>query len=422
MENLEKVLNKIEDNWNHEVEFLQKLGSYPSTLGNERDVQEFLAEKFRDLELETDIFDPNVNEISSHPGYAPVEWSYEGRPAVVGTWGNKGPKVGKSLILQGHIDVVSPEPVHLWDYEPWGSTIVDNKMYGRGIADMKSGVTAMIYAVQAIKDCGLELSADVILQTVPEEECTGNGAVATLSKGYRADGVLIPEPFGLKAMTAQVGVIWVRVRVSGSGAHSIDAYESLNPIDKAYVLIDALNKYREHVNSAPKHPAFENMDQPLAVYVGTLHSGDWPSTVPSECTFEARIGLYPGQDPKDVQEEVKEWLLQAASQDQWLKEETPEITFIGFRANGVVLDQDSELFNVLESSHQQVFGNELEYCAIACTTDVRVYNVFHDIPATCFGPIGGNLHAPNEWVDLQSVKDCTKAYAAFILNWCGVRI
>jgi acetylornithine deacetylase len=422
MDVLNHVLNRIDDGWHDEVEFLQKLGRFPSTLGHEFAVQRFMAQAFRDLGLDTDEFIRDLKKLSAHPAYSPVEWTYEGRPIVVGTWAAPGPKKGKSLILQGHIDVVSAEPVRLWNYDPWGSTIEGNRMYGRGIADMKAGIAAMIYAIKAIKDSGIELDADLQLQSVHEEECTGNGALATLIQGYTADGALIPEPFGLNGIVvAQVGLVWLRVRIVGTGAHSISAGESISPIDKAYLLIDSLKKYREKINREPKHPAFEHIDNPLAVYIGTLHSGDWPASMPSECTFEARIGLYPDRDPQDIKDEVRAWLSDAAAGDPWLKEHPPEITFYGQHAPGVSLDKNLELFQALRKSHKGLFGSELEDFYMTCSTDIRVYNLFGAIPATCYGPIGANYHAPNEWVDLQSVKDCTKAYAAFILDWCGVR-
>lgn len=416
---LQKVLKQVDQNWDEQVNFLQRLGRYPSTLGNESGIQRYIEGTFHEMELETDSFVPDIKKMSSHPAYSPVEWSYENRPVVVGTLKNKGPKTGKSLILQGHIDVVSPEPLRLWDYDPWGSTIVGEKMYGRGINDMKSGVAAMIYAVKAIQESGVKLGADVLLQSVIEEECTGNGALALLEEGYKAEGALIPEPYGMNGLTAQVGVIWVRIRITGAGAHVEQASQAINAIDKAYVVIKALKKYEENIN-AQKHEDFNHLEHPLNVNVGLINSGDWASSVPSDCVLEVRVGFYPGQNPEDIKEEVKEWLFEATKQDPWLKDSPPEITFYGFHAHGVSLDSDMELFQVLRNSHDKIHDTEMGLTTSTATTDIRHYNLFYDIPATCYGPLGGNNHAPNEWVNLPSVKDCTKTYVAFILDWCGV--
>lgn len=419
---LESVIGQIEESWEEEIAFLQQLGRFPSVLGKEAAIQRYIAEYLgNELGLEVDVFTPDPKKISQLPGYSPAEWSYEGRPVVVGKQKTKGQKIGNSLILQGHIDVVSPEPISLWNYDPWGSTIVGDKMYGRGIQDMKSGVAAMIFAVKAIKRAGIELGADVLIETVIEEECTGNGALAALNEGYTADGALIPEPFGPYALIAQVGVIWMRIKVKGSGAHVERADRAVNSIVKAYILINALLDYQKEINSRPRHIEFQHHDHPLNVNIGTIRAGDWPSNVPAECVIEARIGFYPGEDPQKIKDEVKAFLLAVARKDEWLREVEPEITFYGFHAEGVSLNRELEIFRCLERAHEITVGTELEYRSVTATTDVRFYNLYYGIPATCYGPSGGNMHDADEWVDLTSVKNVTKTYAAFILDWCKTR-
>jgi acetylornithine deacetylase len=123
-----------------------------------------------------------------------------------------------------------------------------------------------------------------------------------------------------------------------------------------------------------------------------------------------------------VKDDVKAWLLEAAAQDEWLRDTPPDITFFGFHANGVVIDPKEELFSVLESAHGKVLDEPLQYrSGLTALTDIRHYNLYYGIPATNYGPRGGNIHSADEWVDLPSLKACTKVYAAFILEWCGVR-
>ncbi|MBO1002997.1 ArgE/DapE family deacylase [Pseudogracilibacillus auburnensis] len=417
---LQKVFDKIDQDWEEEVHFLQKLGKYPSTLGNEAAVQRFVEKKYREMGLEIDTFIPDAKQLVSTPGYGPHEWSYDGRPIVVGTWGAEGSKTGKSLILQGHIDVVSAEPLRLWDYDPWASTIEGDRMYGRGICDMKAGVAAYIYAVKAIKELGIKLNADLILQSVHEEEVTGNGAVAAIARGYKADACLIPEPFGPAAVTTQVGVLLFKVRVTGSGAHVLGADQAVNAIEKAMVLIEEMKRYRDDINAQPKPKAFEAFDHPLNVNIGVIQGGDWVSTVPADCMFEVRVGFYPDIDPQVMIDEITDRLMQAAAKDPWLSQMPPDITFYGHHAWGLDLDKDMDMFKVLGSAHKKVHENDMEKIAITATVDTAAYNI-NGIPATCYGPVGDNLHAPNEWVHLPSVKECTKVYAAFILEWCGVQ-
>lgn len=421
-ETKQNVYRKIDELWEEEVEFLQNIGRFPSTLGNEAEIQRYLAEYFANkLSLQVDEFEPNVDQLSNHPAYSLPEWSYEGRQVVVGTAAAKGPQIGKSLILQGHIDVVSPEPTSEWTRDPWGAVIEGDKMYGRGIQDMKSGVAAMIFAYQAIKESGIELGADLIIQSVIEEECTGNGALAALERGHVAEAALIPEPFGQQAVVSQVGVFWVRVTVKGVGAHTERASEAINAIEKSYNIIEAFKSYEKYINSQPRHKDFEQHVHPLNVNIGKISSGDWPSSVPSECVIEARVGFYPGRNPNDVKTELKDWLLRAADEDEWLRKMKPEISFYGFHAEGLSLDPSTHLFQSLKTSHEEVTNQPLSYTALTCTTDIRFFNLHYDIPATCYGPTGGNMHGIDEWVDLKSVKEVTKVYAAFILDWCKIQ-
>lgn len=415
----EKVFDQVDAMWEEEISFLQTLGRYPSTLGNEREIQEHLAGVLeRDLNLKVEKLIPEPEKLAAHPGFSKPEWSYEDRPVVVGKYEAEGEKKGKSVIFQGHIDVVSPEPLSKWNYDPWGAEIIGPRMYGRGIADMKSGVAAMIYALKAVQKAGVKLANDVTIKTVTEEECTGNGALAAIEAGYRADAALIPEPLGQKALVGQVGVIWVRIKVSGLGAHTERADQAVNAIVKSYPMVNALLDYEKELNSRPKHKVFGDHPHPLNINIGKIHAGDWPSTVPSESTIEARVGFNPGVNPGDVKKDLEAFLLTAAQKDEWLKDNPPEISFYGFHAEGFTLDPDQEFIHVLEEAHRMNEKDSLGYGTFTGTTDARFYNLYYDIPATCYGPTGANLHGPDEWVDLDSVKRVTKTYAAFLLKWC----
>jgi len=241
--------------------------------------------------------------------------------------------------------------------------------------------------------------------------------LAALDKGFTADGAILTEPTALRGMKSQLGVVWAQVKVKGRGAHVEQAEKNINAINKAAYLIQSLDEYREFINERPKHENFKNHPHPLNVNVGVVQGGDWASNVPSECTFEVRAGFYPDQDPSDIQAEIKDWILKASEKDDWLKECPPDITFYGFHAPGCVNDTDSDLFATLESAHKSITNEMLEYVDFTATTDVRAFEEF-GIPATCYGPSGAFMHAPNEYVELDSLKTVTKTIAAFILDWC----
>jgi acetylornithine deacetylase len=418
-ESKQKVLEQIERNWDGEIEFLQELVRRPSTLGNEAQIQNFIAEKLREMNLAPDVWQIDHAELAQTQGYSPVEWSYEGRPNVAATWTSRS-QTGKSLIFQGHIDVVPATPEGHWTRSPWGGDPENGRVYGRGAADMKAGVAAMIYATRALQECGVQLQGDLTLETVIEEECTGNGALATLVRGYKADAVIIPEPTDLEALESQVGVMWVRVTVKGAGAHAMAADKAVNAIKKVCYLLEAVEELEDKVNAEPRGSYFESHPHPLNYNVGVVRGGDWASNTPEECSFEVRISAFPGQDLNEVQARFKEHLLEASKADSWLAKNPPQISFYAFRAEGCTISRDEPIFPLLSEIHEAIVGDEMKYKSFTGTTDARFYSLYYDIPTTCYGPVGGSLHAPDEWVDLESVKQTTKVLALMAMDWCGV--
>ena len=177
-------------------------------------------------------------------------------------------------------------PEHRWTHDPWGAEIVDGRMYGRGAADMKAGVVAMLGAVRALRDAGLR--GDLCVETVIEEECTGNGAAACRARGPRTDAALIPEPFGHAALEAQVGVLWGRITLTGRAAHAERADQAVNAAMLAIPVLEAIRALEAEVNA--------ESTLRLNYNVGVVRAGDWPSSVPEECVIEVRLAAEPGAD------------------------------------------------------------------------------------------------------------------------------
>jgi acetylornithine deacetylase len=206
MNKIEKQIVDSIDNFSDDIlDFTSRLVVEPSTLGNEASALEVMEAELKKL-----LFDPNrilidPAKLSQHPGFAPVPWSYEGRYNVAARR-EASAEGGRSVIFNGHLDVVSPEPVKLWDRDPYDPVERDGWLYGRGAGDMKSGVAAMTYAVHAVEKAGFGFKAPVTIEAVIEEECGGNGALACVAAGHDAEAVLIPEPMGLAILTAQ---FWV---------------------------------------------------------------------------------------------------------------------------------------------------------------------------------------------------------------------
>ena len=197
-------------------------------------------------------------------------------------------------------------------------------MYGRGAADMKSGVVAMLGAVRVLRDAGLR--GDIRIETVIEEECTGNGAAACRARGPRTDAALIPEPFNHAALVAQVGVLWARVTVEGRAAHAERADQAENAALKALPVIEAIKALEAEVNAASALRLNYN--------VGVVRAGDWASSVPEECVLEVRLAAQPGEDLEAVKARFESAV-------------DARVEWRGFHAHGFEITRDEPIFAAL---------------------------------------------------------------------------
>lgn len=404
-----------------QTSFLADLVRFPSLRGNEAPLQDFLARAMAARGWRVDRFSLADVPLESHPKASPmVDIDPAGSIQVVGSLRAANP-TGRSLILQGHIDVVPEGPTAMWTHPPYAAHIQDGWMYGRGAHDMKSGVSAMFFAMDALKSAGLRPCADIHVQTVTEEESTGNGALATLLRGYRADAALIPEPTGGTITRAHTGTLWFRLRVAGVPVHVAVAQTGSNAIMSAYQLITALYANTAEVNkAAASHPWYSGIEAPIKFNPGIIRGGDWASSTPAWCEVDCRIGLLPGQDVAQVQRAVEAAVAAAARADHFMANNPPELTWHGFLADGYVLEPGSEAEAVLAAAHASAFGAEMPARITTAVNDTRFYGLYFGIPALCYGPKGEGAHAFDERTNLDHLKTTTLAIATFIADWCGV--
>jgi acetylornithine deacetylase len=420
-----RLCEAVDAAFDAQVAFLSELTAHPSTRGNEQSAQDFMAAALTERALEVDRWKIDVAEIRHLPGFSPVLGPYEDAVNVVGTH-RASTQTGRSLILNGHIDVVPAGPLDMWDSPPFEPRVEDGWLYGRGAGDMKAGLVSNLFALDALAACGLAPGADVFFQSVVEEECTGNGALACLARGYKADAALIPEPFSERLVTAQLGVLWFQVHLKGLPTHVAYAGTGSNAIEAAIPLIQALHEM-EHRWNAAEHRSddYAHMDHALNLNIGKIEGGDWTSSVPAWCVFDVRMGLFPGQSIEAAKREIEGVILDAARGNAFLRNALPEIVYHGFHAEGYALSQDSSAkataaIAALDQAHRTATGTTLEREAITATTDARFFGLYADTPALVYGPRAEAIHGFNERVDLESMRRVTKATALFIADWCGV--
>jgi len=414
----QKIKESIDGMADDIIDFTSRLVSEPSTLEHEASVMALMEAELNKLSFEPFRIPIDPESLSKHPGFAPVPWSYEGRYNVAARRESSA-HGGRSVIFNGHLDVVSAEPLGLWDKDPFKAFEQDGWLYGRGAGDMKSGVAAMTYAVHAVEKAGFGFQAPVTIEAVIEEECGGNGALACVAAGHEAEAVLIPEPMGMGILTAQLGVMWFKIRLSGVPRHVLEAQAGVNAIEKCFPLIKALRDLEEEMNKEV-HPVYEGIQHPINFNVGIINGGDWPSTVPAAAEIHCRLSFFPGQSYEQTCQKITDTIKQATLQDPWLAENQPEVEFYGFRSEGHVEDRSQPAFVTLNQCHREFFGQDAENTISTATTDVRAYHHFTQAQATCYGPDAENIHAANERVNIESVIQTARIYALFLARWCGL--
>lgn len=403
------------------TEFLADLVRFRSVLGREAGVQRRMAGAFEDAGLEVDAWNVRYDDLKDLPGFSPVDWDDGERPNVVGVHRVSRP-AARSLILNGHVDVVPAGPEELWTSPPYEPDVRGGRMYGRGAGDMKSGLAAYLYAYKALRLAGFEPASELILQSVIEEECTGNGALATVQRGYRADAAIIPEPFDHTILTEQLGVLWVRVKVHGRPTHVLEATAGADAIRLAWQVTEELRRLETEMNRDEARPqAYRDAAHPINVNVGRIEGGEWTSSVPAACTFDARIGFFPGTSAAEARRIVERRIADFAAAHHVLRDDPPKLAWVGFQAEPYTIRADASPLRELAEVHRGVFGTRPRTLASTATTDARILGLSGGIPTSCYGPEAASIHGVDESVDLESVHQVTRVLARFVASWCGLR-
>ncbi len=416
----DRIMAAVDEAFDRQLDFTQDLVRFASVRGHEAGAQAFMAEAMRARGLTVDRWKIDVEAIKDHPGFAPLAVSYDDAYNVVGAYQPER-NSGRSLILNGHIDVVPTGPVARWSKPPFEPYIKDGQLYGRGTGDMKAGLAANLFAFDAVRAAGFEPDGVIYIQSVVEEECTGNGALACLQRGYTADAALIPEPVHEHLVRAQMGLLWFKMTVPGDPAHASGAYTTgVNAIERAWRIWERLKAMEAEWNAdKAAHPPYGEHAHPVRFNLGKISGGEWVSSVPAECVMEIRVGVYPGWSIAHAKAQIEARIADAARLDP--SAPVPAVTYHGFHSPGYILAGADEPERVLRRSHQRAFGEPLTDLLSSASTDARIFGVFGNIPSMVYGPVCEAAHGIDESVDIESVRRTTKTIALFIAEWCGIQ-
>jgi acetylornithine deacetylase len=406
-QNWAAVDSVIEAGLERALAFLEALVAEPSVVGNEAGAQRVVAAELARLDFAVRELEV-PEEIEQHAGSGVPQLPYAGRPVVVGE--RKGS--GRSLLVNGHIDVVPSGASDLWPADPFAPRRDDGWLHARGAGDMKAGFAMALLAIEALlTEAPDAIAGPLSFVSVIEEECTGNGTLAAAHAGVVADAVLLPEPTDLELMLGGIGILWLELTIEGRSAHAHQPRAGSNAVSLALPLLESLRTLEAEMNP--------DGDGRHALNIGTFHGGDWQSSVPGIARIGLRIGFPASWPVREAQARITEAVERAARADRWLAEHPPTLRFNGFRAEGYELDERHELVRELSAAHAEVLGSKPAVADGTATTDARIYLNQFGIPAICYGPRVRNIHGIDEAVELASIVTGARVLARFLARYYG---
>ncbi len=406
---------------------IQELVQIPSEntppTGAEFGCQQYLQTRLQQLGIPTNLYALDSMEgLTTHPAFR-HQRDYKNRPNLAGVLKGKGG--GKSLLLSGHIDTV-PRGLEKWHYDPFGGVIEGNRLYGLGSNDMKGGIVASLIAIEAILAAGTELRGDVIFESIVDEEFGGvNGTLAARLAGYNADAAIITEPTQNIICPAQMGgrIIHITLRSPEGGILEQDGI-NFQLTDQLHYLLGALKTFAQHRKQRVQpHSLYAHNVDHVPVWVTKIHYGGWgtnvPTTIPNVCRIELYWQQMPGENLANVDAEFFAWMKETVAARPELFSLQPEIEFAIEWLPGSAIDVNESVVQQLGATFSETTGKSAIIQGLNAPCDMFVFHQHFQTPALLFGPVGGNTHLPDEWVDLDSVQTVAETLASFIYQWCA---
>jgi acetylornithine deacetylase len=391
------------------VRLAQELVRIPSITGDERAAQNRVLAAMEDAGLEVDCFEADLNQLKAHPRFPGMEVDRMEAVLVAGTLGQKGER---SLILNGHVDVVPTGDRGAWHASPWSGHIHAGRLYGRGSCDMKAGMAIGISAAAALKKSELPLRGRLIVQSVVGEEDGGIGTFAMAQRGYRADAAVVLEPTRLRIIPAQAGALSFRVRISGRAAHASVRYEGVSAIEK-FELVEARLRQLERSLNAQPHPLFKQYPIAYPLSIGRVRAGSWSSTVPDQLECEGRVGVPIGMASTEVRRQFAAAIMDVAQRDPWLVDHPAQVEWHGGQFDAVEVDPGLPAFRALREAHADEFGVAPELEGAPYGSDMRLLVHEADTPTLLYGPGDiRNAHATDEWIAVDEVAQAARVVTA----------
>jgi acetylornithine deacetylase len=402
----------LEDLKGEARDLLERLIEFPSTQGREAEVVSFLEGRWAEagfIPERRPIDDALMEDPEFSHGETDVSFADRDNLVV-----SSGVGDGRSVIVNAHVDVV---PAGDWA-EAFAPSLDGDAVIGRGACDDKGQVAVMFLAAAALRALGACPAGQVIYQMVVEEEVGGNGSLALIREGMKADGVVVLEPTGLALHPANRGAIWFRFEFEGRPCHMGRKHEGVNAIDLACETIGLLYEYeKELIRDADDQPLFAHYEFPTQVNVGVLRGGEWPSMVPASAVMEGGVGFLPNRAMAQVREDLVRCIEQGGSPE--LKERY-RLSFPKLHNDSYETPPGHPLVRTFhEATLETAAQDTITGWNVSC--DARLFARLGGMPTVVFGP--GRIedaHSAGEKISMADVLTAAETLILFIERWCGL--
>lgn len=390
--------------------FLSELVRIPSVSGQETKAMDYLAEQFGRFDVEIEKI-PLTDKLKSDPDYSsPIpDIAYDGRCNLRIV--RKGRDRSRALLFNAHVDVVPPSEGM---ENPYSGRIENGVLYGRGACDTKGPLSSLFFLLALFEERQTDPDCDLIFHLVVEEENGGNGTLAMVRRGEKADGCIVLEPTEGKILTAIRGAVWFKIEFTGVAGHSGQAGRTRSALLMAHKAISQLTDYHQNLLAASKGiELFDAYDNPMPITFGRLTAGNWPASAPNRATLEGVLGFLPNKTKEDICREMEKALVNTG-----LSSENFKLTFT-YRHDCSVTDPGGALpQRLLESSKACGMNSKIDAMPASC--DAWLYNNLLKIPTVVYGP--GSLsvaHSKNEHIHLKEIEQAATALFSLVSNGKG---
>ncbi|MFF5399736.1 M20 family metallopeptidase [Peribacillus butanolivorans] len=389
MTDLHSIFELIDES--KSVRFLQSLIQVNSVnpQGNEKRVAEVIQTYLKSSNLQVELDDLGNDRANLFVTYPNVKSD------------------DRYLVYSGHFDTVPTGKVE-WEHDPFSGKLIDNKVFGRGATDMKSGVAAMVLALECIERAGVQLNGKLQFVGTAGEEVDGYGAKKVVEKGQidKATALVVSEPSENELYTSHKGCLWLEIITYGKTAHGSMPDQGINAITVMNELMNRLHTYE-----------FEYSPHPLLGYptinIGTIEGGVKTNVVPDQCNLTLDIRTVPGQDNDSILHDIENMIKEISEKSQ----STYQIKVIN-RMDSVSTNEFDDFVKLAVRTGKNHVNLDLRPSGVNYYTDASVYWPHLRIPTIIIGPGNPRLaHQPDEYVEIDKFLESIRYFIALAIDY-----